>query len=131
MMKQVLMACAAAMLCGCHESLEERAAREAREYTGKHCPTPIVNYTRTDSVTFDRAIRTYTYHETFFDVLDDSILVAAVRDDLHETLVTTLRNNPKAKTEREAGFSFAYVARSATRPQVVLFNDTVGPGNWQ
>lgn len=41
------------LLCSCHENLEKRAQREAREYTEKYCPTPVQNYTRTDSVTFD------------------------------------------------------------------------------
>ena len=27
-----------------HETIEERAAREAKEYTQKMCPTPVVNF---------------------------------------------------------------------------------------
>ncbi|MBQ9533766.1 MAG: hypothetical protein IJR71_07430 [Prevotella sp.] len=125
MRKNLFIASLLCLFCSCHESLEERAEREAREFTEKHCPTPVVNFTRTDSVHFDRTTRTYTYFETFFDDIDDSTVVAAIHDELHEKLTTALRNNPKAKTEREAGFSFAYVARSASHPDVILFNDTI------
>ena len=38
------------MLCGCHESMEQRAQREAREFTKKYRPTPVQNNFRTDSV---------------------------------------------------------------------------------
>ena len=44
-----------APLTSCQESLEERAEREAREYTEKHCPTPPQNDVITDSIVFDRA----------------------------------------------------------------------------
>lgn len=39
-----------------HETIEERAAREAKEYTQKMCPTPVVNFTRTDSMVFDLSL---------------------------------------------------------------------------
>ena len=47
------------LLCSCHENLEKRAQREAREYTEKYCPTPVQNYTRTDSVAFDVKTKIY------------------------------------------------------------------------
>jgi len=125
MRKNLFIASLLCLFCSCHESLEERAEREAREFTEKHCPTPVVNFTRTDSVHFDRTTRTYTYFETFFDDMDDSTVVASIHDELLETLAAALRNNPKAKTEREAGFSFAYIAHSASRPEVILLNDTI------
>ena len=125
MRKNLFFVCLLCIFSSCHESLEERAEREAREYTQKHCPTPIVNFSRTDSVHFDRTTRTYTYFETFFEDLDDSTVVANIHDALLSTLTSDLRNNPKAKTEREAGFSFAYVVRSASQPEVILFNDTI------
>ena len=39
----------ASLLVSCTESLEDKAAREAKEYTEKYCPTPYVNDSRTDS----------------------------------------------------------------------------------
>ena len=53
------------LFVSCHESLEERAEREAREYTERNCPTPVVNFSRTDSVRFDREARNYIYYCSF------------------------------------------------------------------
>lgn len=72
-MKQLIIgivACAA-LLCSCHENMEKRAQREAREYTEKYCPTPVQNYTRTDSVVFDIDTKTYHYYCSITGDLDD------------------------------------------------------------
>ncbi len=47
----------ASLLVSCTESLEDKAAREAKEYTEKYCPTPYVNDSRTDSATFDKSTK--------------------------------------------------------------------------
>ena len=52
------------LLASCSESIEDRAAREAKEYTEKVCPTPFVNDGRTDSTVFDKNTRTYIYYMT-------------------------------------------------------------------
>ena len=49
------------LLMSCQESMEDKAARAAADYTRKYCPTPVINYTRTDSVSFNKSTRTYTY----------------------------------------------------------------------
>jgi len=67
------------LLAGCHKSIEDKAAEEAREYTRKYCPTPVVNNTRTDSMTFDRATRTLLYHCSFCGPYDDAALIATNR----------------------------------------------------
>ena len=56
MRKIFILLSAVALLFACQESMEDRAAREAKEYTKRMCPTPIYNDTRTDSVTFDKLI---------------------------------------------------------------------------
>ena len=33
------------LLASCQESLEDKAAKECKEYTQKHCPTPVVSDT--------------------------------------------------------------------------------------
>ncbi len=50
----------ASLLVSCTESLEDKAAREAKEYTEKYCPTPYVNDSRTDSAAFDKNTKTCT-----------------------------------------------------------------------
>ena len=119
------------IVSACHENLEQRAKREAREYTERNCPTPIVNYTRTDSVTFDRATKTYTYHESFWYEWDNDSLIMSNHDEIRKAMVESMRNNTKAKTEKDASFKFAYVARSASRPDVILFNDTITPEDYR
>lgn len=49
----------------CQETMEEKAARQAKEYTERYCPTPVVNYSRTDSIVFDRERKVYIYYISF------------------------------------------------------------------
>ena len=51
-----------ALLASCQETLEERAEREAHDYTEKHCPAPIAYQVTMDSMTFDKASHTFAYH---------------------------------------------------------------------
>jgi nitrous oxide reductase accessory protein NosL len=51
-----------ALLAGCQETLEERAARESRDYTEKHCPAHIAYQVTMDSMTFDKASHTFGYY---------------------------------------------------------------------
>ena len=53
MKKVLLMAAAIILLASCQETLEERAAREAREVTEAKCPMPIGNNMYLDSIVFD------------------------------------------------------------------------------
>ena len=62
-----LIACVAFCAQSCQESLEDKAEREAKEYTKSFCPTPTVNYTRTDSVVFYKSTKSYTYYCSFSD----------------------------------------------------------------
>lgn len=54
-----------AMLCACHGSLEDRAAKECEEFTLKKCPTPMVNNTQLDSMVYEPNTRTIHYYYTF------------------------------------------------------------------
>ena len=62
MKKTIRCIIALTLLASCTESLEDRAVREAREYTEKVRPTPYINDSRTDSAVFDKTSRTYTYY---------------------------------------------------------------------
>ena len=83
------------------ESLVDRAAREAKEYTERMCPTPVYNETRTDSVTFDKISRTYTYHCSFLNYLDDSAAIANIKEKLHQQLLEALIENTGIKAYKE------------------------------
>ena len=53
----------ASLLVSCTESLEDKAAREAKEYTEKYCPTPYVNDARR---WLPWEINTLTFSNSFF-----------------------------------------------------------------
>ena len=71
-----LIACVAFCAQSCQESLEDKAEREAKEYTKSFCPTPTVNYTRTDSVVFYKVYKkAITYYCSFSDAFDNEEIV--------------------------------------------------------
>lgn len=109
----------------CHESLEERAEREAREYTERNCPTPVVNFSRTDSVRFDRKTLNYIYYCSFVDMFDNENIVNGNRDQIHKGLYDAISCDVGLKQYIEAGFSFTYIVRSGKQPSKVLYRDTI------
>lgn len=120
-----LLSCMAIMAASCHqESLEDKAARDAREYTRKYCPTPTINYTRTDSVTFDRTGHVYTYYCTFSDVMDDEEIISRNKLKITEMLAASIRENTNMKPYIQAGFRFRYVCHSDKDPKAVLLEVT-------
>ncbi len=113
------------LFVSCHESLEERAEREAREYTERNCPTPVVNFSRTDSVRFDRETRNYIYYCSFVDRFDNENVVNESKDQIHEGLYNAISCDVGLKQYVEAGFSFTYIVRSDKQPSKVLYRDTI------
>ena len=111
------------LITACHESLADRAERDAKDYTERFCPTPIVNDTRTDSVTFDKSTLTYTYYCSFFNTYDDSAMVAENHDALKASLLQTLKDNTAFKQLKEAKFRFHYIVNSSSNPEKVLFDE--------
>lgn len=122
---------AALALTACHENIEDKAEREAREYTERYCPTPVNNCVRTDSVAFDKSTRVYSYYCTFTDKMDDKVLVDQHRKDLHSQLTQSIRESTSLKAYKEAGFVFAYVCRSQQHPSVVLYTDKFSPKDYR
>lgn len=121
MKKILIFAITLSILSGCHESYEERAAREAKEYTEKYCPTPIVNNTRLDSLTYKKDTRTLEYYYTLFNEADNQSAVDKSRDNLHKMLLDGIRKSTKLKVYKENGFSFKYIYHSEKSPDKVLF----------
>ena len=56
----------------CQESLEERCARECKEYTKKKCPVLIAKDIYLDSLTFNTSNQMLSYYYTVEGVLDDA-----------------------------------------------------------
>ena len=67
---------AAMVSCG-NKSIDDQAEQDAEEYNEKFCPTPVVNYSRTDSVSYDRKTRTYTFYCSLVDKADNEELINA------------------------------------------------------
>ncbi len=122
-MKKVLfLLWAATVMTGCQESLEERGAREARDYTAKHCPTPVAPEVTLDSMTFDKASHTFGYFYTLGGVLDDTTYISIKNP--RDLLLQQVRNSTNLKIYKEAGYSFRYVYRSKKQKGQILFDDT-------
>ena len=113
-----------ALMASCTESMEDRAVREAREYTEKVCPTPFINDSRTDSAVFDKDSRTYIYYLSLRNKADNAEAIALNRNKLHNLQKQALDNNPALESYKEAHFSFRFIYRSASNPQKILLDDT-------
>ena len=93
-----------AVLSSCHHNtLEDRAEKDASEYTRRYCPTPFTDNQRTDSITFTRADKTFHYYYT-----------------LRHALQADLDKGTQNKAYKDAGFRFHYVFRSATTGKTLL-----------
>ena len=112
-------------LSSCQESLEDKAARQAKEYTERYCPTPVINYSRTDSVVFDKKRNVYIYYLSFCDMLDDSEIIEENRDKITDMLTQSVRESTGLKNFIEAGFRFEYVCHSEKEPKKVLFKVSI------
>ena len=124
MKKIILSLIAIICMASCTESIEDKAAREAKEYTEKVCPTPFVNDARTDGAAFDKGSRTYTYYVTLRGKIDNSLLIKANQKKLHDAQKQSLDNNPGLLKYKEAHFAFRVIYRSAKDPKVVLMDET-------
>ncbi len=123
MKKLIYTAVLVSLLASCTESLEDKAAREAKEYTEKYCPTPYVNDSRTDSATFDKSTKTYVYYISLRNKADNKQVIEANKDKLHKIQKEALDNNPGLKKYKEEHFTFRFVYHSAKNPKEILLDD--------
>ena len=124
-MKKTILPLLATMLLfatGCQESLEDRCAREASEYTQKHCPTLITKDIVLDSMTFERQSHTICYVYTVNGIIDDPEVIQ--RGDPHERLLHQIKNSPNLKLYKDAGYSFRYTYFSTKNKGVQLYSAT-------
>lgn len=119
-----------ALLCSCHESLEERAQREAREYTKKYCPTPEQNFTRTDSVVFEIPTKTYHYYCTVTGDLDNKTIFDNNRQKIVDALLATVKENTSLRAYKKENFAFQWTLRSGKDKNVVYFDKRYTPKDY-
>ena len=121
-MKRIfVIACCAILLTSCHENLEDRAAREAKEYTEKFCPTPVNNFTRTDSVVFEKDTKTYHYYCTLTGLMDNLDKITMHQKEIHDALAKSIKESTNINAYKEAGFNFEYTCRSEKNSKLILF----------
>ena len=122
-MKKVLVfACLALLFAACQESLEDRCAREAKEYTAKNCPAKMGDNIILDSLTFEKGSHTLHYYYRLTGNADKE----GVLDSLEamKTLKDGLRNTTAMKTYKDNGYNFTYTYHSEKDPKKVLFEAT-------
>lgn len=131
MKKLFLLIAVAFTITACQESLEDQCVREAKEYTQRCCPTPVINNTRTDSVTFDKDSHTYQYFCTFIGALDNEQAINQHKQILRKFLIKEIKNNTSINKLKEAQFNFRYIIHSARNPQKVLYEQVIQNKEYQ
>ncbi|MDD6379863.1 MAG: hypothetical protein PUG12_08525 [Prevotella sp.] len=110
------------MAVSCQESLEDRAARELKEYTEKNCPTPVVNDQQMDSASFERESRTLRFYYKLYDKSDSKALFAQHGKDIRKQILNELKNSTSTKSYKDASFNYRYTYRSASNPNTILLD---------
>lgn len=110
------------MAVSCQESLEDRAARELKEYTEKNCPTPVVNDQQMDSASFERESRTLRFYYKLYDKSDSKALFAQHGKDIRKQILNELKNSTSTKSYKDADFNYRYTYRSASNPNTILLD---------
>lgn len=123
-MKKLIIFLAMLSVFACTESLEDKAARDAKEYTEKSCPTPVVDNSSTDSITFDKQSKTFTYYFKLSGTADNPKTIEANRKKLYQIQQQALENNPSLKVYKEAGYNYRCVYRSTAHKDSVLMDFT-------
>ena len=125
MRKFIYLFCLICLTTSCRESLLDRAEKEAKDYTRKYCPTPVINFSRTDSVVFHRNDSTYIYYCTLTGRMDDQQLINLHQKELSEMLENAVLQSTNLKLYKEAGFYFQYIIHSEKEPNKVLFSKLI------
>ncbi|MBR4650289.1 MAG: hypothetical protein IKO82_00870 [Prevotella sp.] len=108
--------------CQPRQTLDEKAEQDVREYNRRYCPTPAINYIRTDSITFDASRHTFTYHCSLCDLLDDKGIVALNKERITNTLRNGVKHSTSMRTYVESGYRFHYICHSDSDPTTILFD---------
>ena len=109
------------VLLSCQESKEERFEREAREFTQKNCPRAEFE----DLIFLDSLV----YHNDgtndykhCYSVKGDSAMLAEIdnqHEQLHERLLTAVRNSVDMRHVKDAGLNIMYVYYNAESHQKI------------
>ena len=119
MRKLVLLASFALLVTACQESLEQKAAQEARLYTQKNCPAQLSETLIMDSMSFDVESHTLSYYYTLTGDADKPDVLN--KENARNDLLTALKNTTSMMAYKEEDYNFAYIYRSQKNPETILF----------
>lgn len=102
-----------------HSSLEDRAEKDAKDFTERYCPTPVQQMQRTDSITFDRSTHTFKYYYTLTNAADNADNVNKVKHKLKPALLKDLKDNTNNKLYKKEAYNFHYIFRSESSKKVL------------
>jgi hypothetical protein len=109
-----------------HDTIEDRAAKEAKEYTERYCPTPPINGQRTDSIAFDRSKRTLIYYYTLVGKADAPEIIKENKKKLLQSIRQQVMEDTRNKAYKDAGFKFRYIYRSEKTGEILLEETVAG-----
>ena len=120
-MKKILVfAILALFMASCQESLEDRCAREAKEYTAKNCPARMDTNIIMDSLTFEKESHTLHYYYRLTGIADKEGALDSI--DAKKLLKDMLKNTTSMRVYKDNGYSFAYTYHSEKDPKKVLLD---------
>ena len=111
----------------CHESLEDKAAREAVEFTRKNCPVPINESVINDSMVYEKETRTIHY---FYTIKGKADTTAINLQQAKDGLIKGVKDATGLRAYKEGGFNFAYTYYSAKNKGQKLIDITITPKDY-
>ncbi len=124
MKKSLFLAVMALPLAACQQSLEEKAAEEARMYTEKNCPARLAENLISDSLTFEADTHTLHYYYTLTGEGDTAAL--SNQEEARQQLLNALKNTTSMMAYKEEGYRFAYTYHSQKKPNTIIFETVFG-----
>lgn len=115
------------ILTACHENLEDRAAREAKEYTRKNCPVAISEYIVNDSMAYDKDTRTIHYYYTIKGKADTT---AIDWRQARPELIKGVKSATNLRIYKENNFNFAYTYYSEKNKGKTLIDVRITPKDY-
>lgn len=128
MKKYLLFTLSLLTFTACHENLEERAAREAVEFTRKNCPTAVSEYIINDSTTYDKDTRTIHYYYTIKGKADTT---AIDWSQARPELIKGVKSATNLRVYKDNDFNFAYTYYSSKNKGKILIDVRITPKDYK
>lgn len=128
MKKYLLFTLSLLTFTACHENLEERAAREAAEFTRKNCPTAVSEYIINDSTTYDKDTRTIHYYYTIKGKADTT---AIDWSQARPELIKGVKSATNLRVYKDNDFNFAYTYYSSKNKGKILIDVRITPKDYK